>query len=522
MQRITVEAGRNISKYEQWRNPLNKRELLSSAQQPRLPDRTTASLPDQLKTAIPLTFPSSRSAEQPGKRTIVAGGFRSGEWESGSKAARLALRQAQLDEALGQTYSSEDRLYRSFDVAKDITSLEMAKDRDAYLQELRMMRLNLKTNLVERVKSNTVPITYEIRDGQLFAELPAENPGEKPSAVSVRTIIQEGIDYRLSHGTLEAEREHAELVGWIKLEAALADPQTEIGTTYTVFSPPSSVIEEGKKGAYEKAFINTYTLKSKDGKKYVELTQRDVDLDKEGYRKAAQLLDPQLFVPYDQAAEKPLLDAYLLSRPLKGELPAAILEGKRMEIHDFEKHIYHDPLLKQMVDFYMQGVEDAVLKLPATPNWKELCIRFNAILNMSDQLEKGEQKDFFEPGKTYQIFPEADTNLITELQVMAAVHQIGKLTPVKKGGAGCPTNRGYDVSGGNPSSPLIPEGSVGLAGLASMLKKKDSSEEYSFDHEGTCVVCNSGPTAVGPCEICVPCDAKMGGQAAKKGYALAA
>lgn len=32
---------------------------------------------------------------------------------------------------------------------------------------------------------------------------------------------------------------------------------------------------------------------------------------------------------------------------------------------------------------------------------------------------------------------------------------------------------------------------------------------YDFDHEGTCAVCNSGPKALGPCEICEDCVVKI-------------
>ena len=39
-------------------------------------------------------------------------------------------------------------------------------------------------------------------------------------------------------------------------------------------------------------------------------------------------------------------------------------------------------------------------------------------------------------------------------------------------------------------------------------------ENYEFDHEGTCVVCNSGPKMLGPCNICISCDANLGGKGA--------
>lgn len=45
-----------------------------------------------------------------------------------------------------------------------------------------------------------------------------------------------------------------------------------------------------------------------------------------------------------------------------------------------------------------------------------------------------------------------------------------------------------------------------------------SEDDYSFDHEGECVVCHKDPILLGPCDICVNCDAKMGGKASKKSY----
>ncbi len=42
-----------------------------------------------------------------------------------------------------------------------------------------------------------------------------------------------------------------------------------------------------------------------------------------------------------------------------------------------------------------------------------------------------------------------------------------------------------------------------------------TSEDYNFDHDGTCVVCDSGPKKLGPCDICESCDASLGGKAGK-------
>lgn len=41
------------------------------------------------------------------------------------------------------------------------------------------------------------------------------------------------------------------------------------------------------------------------------------------------------------------------------------------------------------------------------------------------------------------------------------------------------------------------------------ISMSDPEGNYSFDHNGICVVCDEGPRALGPCNICEPCDAKM-------------
>lgn len=40
-------------------------------------------------------------------------------------------------------------------------------------------------------------------------------------------------------------------------------------------------------------------------------------------------------------------------------------------------------------------------------------------------------------------------------------------------------------------------------------------DEYEFNEYGDCVVCHDGPKSLGPCKICIHCDAKMGGKGAQ-------
>lgn len=62
--------------------------------------------------------------------------------------------------------------------------------------------------------------------------------------------------------------------------------------------------------------------------------------------------------------------------------------------------------------------------------------------------------------------------------------------------------------------------SLGAPRRADVLKGSssaaESEEDYEFDHTGECVACKKDPTLLGPCDICVDCDASMGGKAAKK------
>ncbi|MGH9857868.1 MAG: hypothetical protein ACRD4B_08495, partial [Acidobacteriota bacterium] len=55
---------------------------------------------------------------------------------------------------------------------------------------------------------------------------------------------------------------------------------------------------------------------------------------------------------------------------------------------------------------------------------------------------------------------------------------------------------------------------LSLGGVREGESFSGSDSDYQFDHEGTCVVCDNGPKLLGPCEICIPCDAEMGGKGA--------
>jgi uncharacterized protein YhbP (UPF0306 family) len=66
-----------------------------------------------------------------------------------------------------------------------------------------------------------------------------------------------------------------------------------------------------------------------------------------------------------------------------------------------------------------------------------------------------------------------------------------------------------DTKGGPSSVIVLIRGSI--IGEIS----KDASESYSFDHKGRCGNCGINSTELGPCMICITCDAKMGGKGLK-------
>ncbi len=65
-------------------------------------------------------------------------------------------------------------------------------------------------------------------------------------------------------------------------------------------------------------------------------------------------------------------------------------------------------------------------------------------------------------------------------------------------------------AGGGTSGSVVSIGSSRRAEAGN-----GSSDNYEFDHDGTCVVCNTGPKKLGPCNICITCDADLGGKGAE-------
>nr|MBI5455961.1 hypothetical protein [Candidatus Levybacteria bacterium] len=71
-------------------------------------------------------------------------------------------------------------------------------------------------------------------------------------------------------------------------------------------------------------------------------------------------------------------------------------------------------------------------------------------------------------------------------------------------------------AGGGNEKVMI--NSMGVPRIGELTKKNnnETDDDYEFDHIGKCINCEGDPRALGPCDICERCDAKMGGKAAKR------
>lgn len=320
-----------------------------------------------------------------------------------------------LDKALGRKYDSKDMLTRSYNPATDgfwIDKLRHNRDSEGEKAYINEMRRNIETNLRERLQVGENVVHYHIIGNELYSE---DFPNEPFSEV-----LKRGIAYRLEHGTEEAKREASELEGWMNIQEKFANPDTPIGTKMTVFSPPGMVDDT----AYDRTLVDEYELvEDKDGR-YMKLTRRIVDFDDADYAKAAYSLDKQYFADYD---DRPL-DAWYLSHPIEGTL--ADLKIKGMSSVSFDK-IYQSPMLQGMIQAYVDAITAENI------NWRQVALTINAIYNQVDAEEKAILGN--EAVTEQQLYLSKDI-IDSNIQIL------GMQTPEERGGAGCPTSKGYDMS----------------------------------------------------------------------------
>lgn len=343
--------------------------------------------------------------DEDSKKVLIAADL----WEHG----RL---QEQFDRVLGRSYDSEDMLQRSYNPVTDrwrVERLRKRGDKEGETSYKNEIRTNLMTNLSERLQVSENVIHYRIDGDKIYSE---DFPEEEFSDVLLR-----GAEYRLHHGSTETAREGmpGERGGWEKIKAKFTDPETPTGTKMTVFSPPGMV--EGS--AYDRQILDEYELVQGEEGKYMKLTRRIVDFDDADYYSAALSFDPHYFDAYDGRP----LDAWYLSHPVEGVLADYKIKG--MSAATFDR-IYDTPMLQGMIEKYIEDVTAEHV------NWKQVALDINAILNQVDKEEEAATSDKDQPEQIY----------LSKEAVHAAVRNLGFQKPQERGGAGCPTSKGYSMS----------------------------------------------------------------------------
>jgi hypothetical protein len=358
--------------------------------------------------------------------------------------------QISFDAALGRVQSSKELLHRSYNPVVDKFHLDRMREsgdkqkEEGYITE---MKVNLWTNLRERLSVSQSKIRYAIEGDQLYSEHFPDKPFTQ--------VLEDGVVYRLEHDTPEPEREgtQGELAGWEVINQKLTDPKTPVGTTMISLSPPG----EAEGTAYTGQFVDTFKLtEDASGKRFVDLTRTAVDLTRDDFNKLALSSDPDYFKGYDGRP----WDAWLLSHPFEADLPE--LREKGMTQQEFEKYIMGDPKLVRYIDYYTEIIRQD------PPDWKQIALTFNTILNHAD--DDKEAMYAHDKGKAMQVqvyptYEYSHEDMISDIQVK------GNQPVAAIGGGGCPTNAGFSFSSSNPFTAAASGNSVArYAGLGSSEK----------------------------------------------------
>lgn len=320
--------------------------------------------------------------------------------------------------------------------------------RDRTEKDVRFIAKQLETHLRERFNVLLSTTEYGINNGHLVRQ-----GTEEPFIESVkrgRNFIQQ-----FSPNAVDIERENAEVIGFEKIDAFLSNPATPLGAKMLSISP-----EGGDGSRYKHNFYDIFALKERGGERYVELSRYSSGLTRGDYinKLGASFKDPPQAHPIE-------FDIRFTSKEIHRLLHK---EHKYMSSMDFEK-IWNSPRGQFYAEKYIAS-KDAD--------------SFNACLNAFDEVWQELKKE-----NNWQF-----ENYAKTLPSYAEVRLMEK-KEVRQAGGQCPGKSGADTN--NSPFSVSEFGNFG----------KDRG--YDFDHEGTCAVCNSGPKALGPCEICEQCVVKI-------------
>ncbi len=241
----------------------------------------------------------------------------------------------------------------------------------------------------------------------------------------------------------------------------MSNPLNPVGSKILSISPKGD--EDSK---YQHNFYDIFTLKERDGEKYVELSRYSSALSTRDYAKRLGF-DPNNPPKAADFLADPIeiRNVFITPEEIHKDLH---IDHEYMDPSDFLNEIWASSLVQTFVKSYQLN-RDAR--------------SFNAVLNAADEV--WENKNRREKG-------EVDNDYLNYNPSYSKLRYLEE-KEVRQAGGQCPGKSGADIN----NSPFS----------VSDFASKDRG--YDFDHEGTCAVCKSGPRALGPCEICEQCTVKI-------------
>ncbi|HEX7041839.1 MAG TPA: hypothetical protein VF189_01180 [Patescibacteria group bacterium] len=265
----------------------------------------------------------------------------------------------------------------------------------AYQDSLQGLRYYTKdqvhTFIGERLNVGLSKFSYDLKFGESGKGVMHGQGMEEP----LIQMIERGRDCRDELvESIDLPRQTAEITQFEKIQEVLGNPEAEIGTTVVSFSPP------GREGsAYGHNFYDVFILKEKDipsnlgevkKEKYIEARRYASGLSIRESLEKAEELNPGFKSEFKKEEEN--LDAFLISRPVvlrpeskffndPEKIHQDLQKGeKAMSYEKFQRDIIQDETFSQMVDFYIQTLEE-------TPEDKRILdTTLNAIMNRADEL----------------------------------------------------------------------------------------------------------------------------------------
>ncbi len=309
----------------------------------------------------------------------------------------------------------------------------------------------LETHLRERFNVLISTVEYEIVDGHLA------RPGKTEPFIN---SIKRGKDIvqHLSTNTVDFERENAEVRGFGgEIDPTLADSSTSLGTKFLSIS-----LNGGDDSKYQHNFYDIFTLKRRDGKRYVEMSRYSSALDSKDYAARLPGFDP----------ENPPSAAQFLANPILIE--NVFITGEQIHQMLHEHHNYMTP-----ADF-----SEIWSEVKVSPFVQNYLVRkdgrsFNAILNFADEVCENLKRK--RASQTYRDFRK-DPIVWTEIRGFEEKE-------VRQVAGDCPGKSGADRSSVYSVSDFDKFG-------------------YEFDQPGPCKKCGADVNC-GPCGICKACDLRI-------------